>query len=70
MEITGLRNPCAQLEGIQPGLMSATLDRDAKGNLIRKAGVMGIVLVDGDVSLGDVIRVELPDEPHVELAPV
>jgi MOSC domain-containing protein YiiM len=70
VEITGLRNPCAQLEGIQPGLMAATLDRDADGNLIRKAGVMGIVLVDGDVSSGDEIRVELPDEPHVPLAPV
>lgn len=38
VEITGLRNPCAQLDGIQPGLMAATLDRDEQGNLIRKAG--------------------------------
>src|SRR5215204_2987371 len=64
VEITGLRNPCAQLEGIQPGLMAATLDRDADGTLIRKAGVMGIVLKDGNVSPGDEIRVEPPNEPH------
>ena len=70
VEITGLRNPCAQLEGIQPGLMAATLDRDADGNLIRKAGVMGIVLADGDVYPGDEIRVELPEMPHRSLAPV
>ena len=70
VEITGLRNPCAQLEDIQPGLMAATLDRDADGNLIRKAGVMGIVLADGEVCPGDEIRVELPIEPHVPLAPV
>jgi len=70
VEITGLRNPCAQLEGIQPGLMAATLDRDADGTLIRKAGVMGIVLKDGNVSPGDEIRVEPPNEPHFPLAPV
>jgi MOSC domain-containing protein YiiM len=70
VEITGLRNPCAQLEGIHAGLMAATLDRDTDGNLIRKAGVMGIVLADGDVSPGDEIRIEMPNEPHVPLAPV
>ena len=70
VEITGLRNPCAQLDGIQPGLMAATLDRDAAGNLIRKAGVMGIVLVGGDVAPGDPVHVELPLGPHQALAPV
>ena len=70
VEITGLRNPCAQLDGIQPGLMAATLDRDAEGNLVRKAGIMGIVLADGEVRPGDPIRVELPPEPHSPLAPV
>ena len=70
VEITGLRNPCAQLDGIQPGLMAATLDRDPDGNLIRKAGVMGIVLADGPVRPGDAIRVELPPEPHRGLGPV
>ncbi len=70
VEVTGLRNPCAQLDGIQPGLMAATLDRDERGNLIRKAGIMGIVLADGDVRPGDPIRVELPPEPHRPLEPV
>ena len=41
VEITGLRNPCYQLDGLRPGLMAATLDRDAEGNLTRKAGIMG-----------------------------
>ncbi len=70
VEITGLRNPCAQLDRIQPGLMAAVLDRDADGNLIRKAGVMGIIVAGGEVRPGDPIRVELPPEPHRPLAPV
>jgi MOSC domain-containing protein YiiM len=70
VEITGLRNPCSQLDGIAPGLMEATLDRDAEGELVRKAGVMGIVLEGGEVRPGDPIQVELPAEPHVPLAPV
>jgi MOSC domain-containing protein YiiM len=70
VEITGLRNPCIQIDGFQKGLMAATLDKDAKGNLIRKAGVMGIVLVDGDVRPGDAIRAELPAAPHRPLLPV
>ena len=67
VELTGLRNPCAQLDGIQPGLMAAVLGRDADGNLIRKAGVMGVVLADGDVRRGDPIHVELPPAPHRSL---
>ena len=70
VEVTGLRNPCAQLDTIQPGLMAAVLDRDAHGNLIRKAGVMGVVLVGGEVRPGDPIRVELPSPPHRPLTPV
>jgi MOSC domain-containing protein YiiM len=70
VEITGLRNPCYQLDGLRPGLMAATLDRDAEGNLIRKAGVMGIVLAGGDVRPGDRIAVALPPEPHQPLGPV
>jgi MOSC domain-containing protein YiiM len=70
LEVTGLRNPCVQLDGIQPGLMAATLGRDAEGKLLRKAGVMGIVLVGGAVRPGDPIRVELPPPPHRALAPV
>lgn len=70
VEVTGLRNPCAQLDGIQSGLMAATLDRDEDGKLVRKAGVMAIVLTDGEVRPGDTIRVELPPEPHKPLEPV
>jgi MOSC domain-containing protein YiiM len=70
VEVTGLRNPCAQLDGIQPGLMAATLDRDERGRLIRKAGVMGVVLAGGEVRAGDEIRVELPPQPHRPLEPV
>ncbi len=70
MEITGLRNPCAQLEGIQSGLMQAVLDRDGAGNLIRKAGVMGVVVAGGPVRPGDMIAVELPPAPHSPLEPV
>ena len=70
VEITGLRNPCAQLDKLQKGLMAATLDKDAEGNVIRKAGIMGIVLSDGEVRPGDAIEVELPPEPHAPLLPV
>jgi MOSC domain-containing protein YiiM len=70
VEITGLRNPCTQLDRIQPGLMAAVLDRDAQGNLVRKAGVMGVVLSGGEVQPTDPIRVELPSEPHRPLEPV
>jgi MOSC domain-containing protein YiiM len=70
VEVTGLRTPCAQLDGLQAGLMAAVMDRDAEGNLVRKSGVMGIVLEDGEVRPGDVIRVEPPDEPHRRLEPV
>src|SRR5215469_2397641 len=64
VEVTGLRNPCAQLDKIHKGLMAATLDRDAEGNLVRKAGIMGIVLAAGEVRPGDPIRVEPPPPPH------
>ena len=70
VEVTGLRNPCIQIDTFQKGLMAATLDRDADGNLVRKAGVMSIVISDGDVRPGDAIRVELPAAPHQPLQPV
>jgi MOSC domain-containing protein YiiM len=70
LEVTGLRNPCTQLDGIQPGLMAAVLDRDAEGNLIRKAGIMTIVLNGGEIKPGDEIRVKLPSEPFEKLARV
>jgi MOSC domain-containing protein YiiM len=68
--ITGLRNPCSQLDRFRPGLMAAVVDRDAAGNLVRKAGIMGVVRIGGVVRPEDDIRVELPPPPHERLAPV
>ncbi len=70
IEITGLRNPCKQLDDYQAGLMNAVLDRDDQGQLIRKAGVMAIVLNGGMVRPNDLIAVELPTKPFQKLAPV
>jgi MOSC domain-containing protein YiiM len=70
IQVTGLRNPCVQLDRFQQGLMQATLGRDAAGNLIRKAGVMGVVLMGGDVQAGDAIHVQMPEGVHRVLAPV
>jgi MOSC domain-containing protein YiiM len=70
VELTGLRNPCAQLDRIQPGLMAATLGRDQHGKLIRKAGVMAIVVASGPVRPDDAVTVELPPAPHRPLEPV
>lgn len=70
VELTGLRNPCSQLDGFQDGLMSAVLDRDEAGALVRKSGVMGIVVAGGVVRPGDAVAAELPAGPHVALEPV
>jgi len=70
IEVTGLRNPCGQLDPIQPGLMGATLERAADGSLIRKAGIMAVVVERGEVRPGDPIRIELPPDPHRPLTPV
>jgi MOSC domain-containing protein YiiM len=70
VQVTGLRNPCYQLDQLQPGLMAACLDKTADGQLIRKAGVMAVVLSGGEVRAGDPITVELPEGPHERLKPV
>ncbi|MBM3449479.1 MAG: MOSC domain-containing protein [Armatimonadetes bacterium] len=70
LEVTGLRNPCSQLDNFQPGLMAAVLDRDERGNLVRKAGIMSVVVRGGEIRLGDAIHVELPAGPHMPLAVV
>jgi MOSC domain-containing protein YiiM len=67
VEVTGLRNPCRQLDAFRPGLMAAVLGRDPSGAIIRKAGVMGIVIAGGDLRPGDPIRMERPPEPHLPL---
>jgi MOSC domain-containing protein YiiM len=70
VEVTGLRNPCAQLDRFQLGLMAAVLARDPDGNLIRKAGIMAVVVEPGEVRPGDPVRIVLPQQPHCALAPV
>lgn len=65
--LTGLRNPCKQLNEYQDGLMNAVLDRTPDGNLVRKAGVMAVVVRSGTVCPGDDIVVALPPEPHQAL---
>ena len=71
VEVTGLRNPCGQLDGIEPGLRSATIERDDRGEVaVRKAGIMAVVLAGGDVRAGDDLAVELPAPPHRALAVV
>lgn len=67
VEVTGLRNPCKQLDDDQAGLLAAVLDRDAEGHLVRKAGVMGVVCAGGEIRPGDAIEVDLPPEPHARL---
>jgi MOSC domain-containing protein YiiM len=67
LEITGLRNPCKQIDNFQSGLMQAVLGRDEAGHLLLRAGVMAIVLEGGRVHLGDKIHVDLPPLPHRKL---
>jgi len=67
VEVTGLRNPCVQLDAFQAGLTAAVLARDERGELVRKAGVMSVVRAGGDVAPGDAIAVELPAGPHRRL---
>ena len=67
VEVTGLRNPCHQIDGFQKGMLNAVVDRDEEGNLIRKAGVMGVVLVGGKVRPRDAIKIYLPPGPHQRL---
>ena len=70
IELTGLRNPCSKLEDLQKGLVKAVLEKDENGELVRKSGVMSVVLISGTVSQGDAIDIQLPSEPHEKLKPV
>ena len=70
VQLTGLRNPCVQIERFQAGLMAAVLDRDASGQLVRKAGVMAVVLRGGPVARGDPVMVRLPAGRQKPLKPV
>ncbi|HEY9331080.1 MAG TPA: MOSC domain-containing protein [Streptomyces sp.] len=64
VEVTGLRNPCLQIDNFQDGLLKQVVGRDEAGNIVRKAGVMSVVAMGGTVRPGDQVRVELPAEPH------
>jgi len=70
VEVTGLRNPCSQIDKFQQGLMQAVLDHDEEGGLVRKTGVMGVVLEGGEVRAGDAIEVLPPERAHRRLEPV
>jgi MOSC domain-containing protein YiiM len=70
VEVTGLRNPCQQIDRFQPGLVKQVLVKDDAGNIVRKTGVMAVVIVDGDVRPGDAVGIELPAGEHRALEPV
>jgi MOSC domain-containing protein YiiM len=67
VEITGLRSPCEQINTFRSGLLKRVIGRDADGRLVRKAGIMSVVLSGGPVRPGDPVAVELPEPPHVPL---
>lgn len=67
IEVTGLRNPCGQIEQFRPGMLKAVLGKGPDGAIVRKAGVMAIVIRGGDIAVGDEVRVELPPQPHLSL---
>lgn len=70
VEVTGLRNPCVQIDRFRTGLLSEVLTRDAEGSVVRRAGVMSVVIVGGQIRRGDPIRVETPQSPVLPLLPV
>lgn len=67
LEVTGLRNPCSQIESFRPGLLKAVLDGLADGTSVRKAGIMSVVVTGGIVRASDAIEVILPPPPHLPL---
>lgn len=67
VEVTGLRNPCAQIDGFQKGLLKQVVGRDGDGSVQFKAGIMSVVVAGGVVRPGDPVAVELPDGPHIPL---
>ena len=67
LRITGLRNPCGQIESFRTGLLRLAVGRDESGEVVRKAGVMGVVVAGGTVRRGDTVTAVLPPEPHHRL---
>lgn len=70
LTVTGLRNPCPQIDNFQDGLLKRVVGRDDAGNVVRKAGIMSVVKEGGEVCPGDPVKVELPGGPHQTLGPV
>jgi MOSC domain-containing protein YiiM len=70
VEVTGLRNPCVQIDRFAPGLLAEVLVRDDAGGVIRRAGVMAVVRRSGTVRAGDPLHVVLPARPYAPLGPV
>ncbi|WP_246092101.1 MOSC domain-containing protein [Oryzihumus leptocrescens] len=70
LEVTGLRNPCWQIDEFSPGLLKLVLGKEPDGTVVRRTGVMAVVLEGGEVRPGDAIEVELPDGPRAPLQPV
>lgn len=70
VEVTGLRNPCSQIDDFQPGLLKQVLYRDELGNVVRKVGIMSVVRHGGVVRPHESVKVELPEGPHRPLEPV
>jgi MOSC domain-containing protein YiiM len=64
VRVTGLRNPCRQIDAYRPGLLRQVLGRDDDGVPVRRAGVMGVVRRGGEVRPGDPVTVVLPERPH------
>ncbi|MFJ6795407.1 MOSC domain-containing protein [Streptomyces sp. NPDC091268] len=67
VEVTGLRNPCRQIDGFRHGLLKQLVSRDDDGRVLRKGGIMGVVRHGGTIRPGDPVTVTLPPEPHVPL---
>ena len=67
LEVTGLRNPCVQIDAFKTGVLKAVAYRDLDQSLVRKAGIMAVVLTGGDVACGDAVRAQAPEDPHEPL---
>ncbi|WP_250035939.1 MOSC domain-containing protein [Paractinoplanes maris] len=68
--VAGLRNPCQQINTFQPGLLKEVIGHDESGGLVRKGGIMTVVLRGGTIRPGDAITAELPPRPHAALEPI
>jgi len=67
LEVTGLRSPCQQINTYTPGLLKEVIQTHEDGSIIRKTGIMTVVVTTGGIHPGDPIAVHLPDGPHLPL---